>query len=141
MDTPAGEKAVAADEEGVGPLAHKIREGRIDLAAGAGVEDLDLQPYGASSRFHVSQCGFGIGGTCRIDEHGHASGRGHQLTQQFQPLCRQLGIEKIDSCQVAARPGEARDKTKPDRVFGDAKTMGIVVVAALAANAEGGPPA
>ena len=29
-------------------------EGRIDLAAGAGVEDLDLQPDGASSRFHVS---------------------------------------------------------------------------------------
>ena len=27
--------------------------------------------------------------------------------------------EKIDPCQVAARPGEAGDKTKPDRVFGD----------------------
>jgi hypothetical protein len=28
-----------------------------------------------------------------------------------------LGTEKIDSCQVAARPGEAADKTLPDRVI------------------------
>ena len=44
------EEGVAADEERVGPLAHKSCEGRIDLAAGAGVEDLDLQPHGAGSR-------------------------------------------------------------------------------------------
>ena len=76
----------------------------------------------------------GIG---RIDEHGNASGCGHQLTQEFQPLCRQLSTEKIDPCQVAARPGEAGDKTEPDRIVGRrAKTMGIVVVAALAANAQ-----
>ena len=55
----------------------------------------------------------------RIDEHGHASGCGHQLTQEFQPLRYQLASEKIDPCQVAARPGEAGDKTKPDRVFAD----------------------
>ena len=119
LDTPAGEEGVGADEEGVGPLARKSCEGRIDLAAGAGVEDLDLQPHGAGSRFHVSQRGLGSRGIGRIDEHGHTSGSGHQLAQQLQPLCRQLGIEKIDPCQVAARPGEAGDKTKPDRVFAD----------------------
>ena len=36
---------------------------------------------------------------------------------------------------VAARPGKAGDQTKLDRVFGDRKTIGIVVVAALAASA------
>jgi hypothetical protein len=35
---------------------------------------------------------------------------GHQLAQEFQPLLRQLTVEKIDSCQVAAQPGEADDK-------------------------------
>ncbi len=74
LDTPAGEEGVAADEERVGPLAHKSCEGRIDLAAGAGVEDLDLQPHGAGSRFHVSQRGLGIRSIGRIDEHGHTSG-------------------------------------------------------------------
>ena len=119
LDTPAVEEGVAADEERVGPLAHKRCEGRIDLAAGAGVEDLDLQPHGASSRFHVSQRGLGSRSIGRIDEHGHTSGCGHQLAQQLQPLCRQLSVEKIDTCQVAARPGEAGDKTKPDRVVAD----------------------
>ena len=32
LDTPAGEEGVAGDEEGVGPLARKCCEGRIDLA-------------------------------------------------------------------------------------------------------------
>ena len=38
LDTPAVQEGFAADEKGVGPLARKSREGRIDLAAGAGVE-------------------------------------------------------------------------------------------------------
>src|SRR6516165_3181172 len=38
--------------------------------------------------------------------------------QQVEPLCRQLTAEKVDPCQVATRPGEAGDKTKPDWVFG-----------------------
>jgi hypothetical protein len=49
---------------------------------------------------------------------------GQQLMQEFQPLCRQLTTEKIDPCRVAAGPGEASDKTKPDRVFGDAEDDG-----------------
>src|SRR5262249_56388158 len=47
LDTPSVEECVVADEEGVGALARNSREGRIDLAAGAGVEDLDLQSHGA----------------------------------------------------------------------------------------------
>jgi hypothetical protein len=58
LDTSAVEKGVATDEERIGPLPRKICEGRIDLADGAGVENLDLQPYGASSRFHASPAGY-----------------------------------------------------------------------------------
>src|ERR1039458_9582208 len=39
--------------------------------------------------------------------------------QEPQPLGRHLGVEKIDAGHIAARPGEAGDKTKLDRVFGD----------------------
>ena len=80
LDTPASEKGIAANEERVGPLAHKRCEGGIDLAAGAGLEDLHLQPDDASSRFHLSQRGFRIAGVGRIDEHGDTNGTGHQLT-------------------------------------------------------------
>jgi hypothetical protein len=60
LDTPAGEKGVMANEQGVGPLAHERCEGRFDLLAGAGFEKLDLQPHRPSSRFHVSQRGLCI---------------------------------------------------------------------------------
>ena len=90
MDTPAGEEGVGADEESVGPLAHKVAKAASISRLVLALRDLDLQPHGAGSRFHVSQRGLGIAGIGRIDEHGHASGSGHQLTQEFQPLCRQL---------------------------------------------------
>src|SRR5262245_32743601 len=51
------EKTVTADEQHIGPLAPKAREGRIDLAAGAGVKDLDLQSHSASSGLSLSRIG------------------------------------------------------------------------------------
>jgi hypothetical protein len=99
-------------------------EGRVNLAAGAGVNDLDLQTDGASSRFHVSQCGFLSRSIGRIDEHGNTREAGYQLTQELQALCRQLRIEKINPCQIAARPGQAGDQAKPDRVFGGGEDDG-----------------
>jgi hypothetical protein len=97
LHPPAVEKAVACYEEGVGPLAHKSCEGRIDLADGAGIMGFSLQPHGASSRFQVSHCSFGVGNTVRIDEHGQARGGGYHLTQKFQPFCRQLDVKEIDT--------------------------------------------
>ena len=133
-------KGISAYEEGVGPLARKSCEGRIDFVAGAGVEDLNLQPHGARCRFHIPQCGLRAGGIARIDEHGHTRGCGHQLTQEFQPLCRQLRGEKLTPVRLP--PGRARLATRPSLTGSSptVKTTGIVVVAALAANAAGGPP-
>src|SRR5262245_31488842 len=121
---PDVEKSILADEEGVDPLTHKTCKGRIDLAASGGVEDQDLQSSGASSRFHVSQRGLCIRSTGRIDEYGNASHSRHQLPEEFQALCSQLTTKKIDTCQVAARPGEAGNKTEPDRVAGGGEDDG-----------------
>jgi hypothetical protein len=44
LDTSAEEKTIAADEQRIGALARETSEGRINLAAGAGVEDLDCRP-------------------------------------------------------------------------------------------------
>jgi hypothetical protein len=54
VDSSADEKGTGADVEDVGPLAYKVREGRVDLAAGAGAENLD---FSAGSRFGVSHQG------------------------------------------------------------------------------------
>src|SRR5260370_25718749 len=55
----------------------------------------------------------------RIEEDSDAGSSWYQLTQELHLLRHQFGIEKIDPRQIATRPGEASDKTKPDRVFGD----------------------
>ena len=112
------------DEQGIGLLARRSFESGINLALSGGVDDLNSQPHGASGRFRVSQCRPSIRLIGWIDEHGHPFGSGNKLTQEFQPLCHQLAIEDIDTCQIAARPRKARDKIKPDRVFGDRKEAG-----------------
>src|SRR5262249_54152208 len=67
-------KAVVADEKSIGSFAHETCEGRIDLAAGAGVENLDLESQGASSRLHISQRDLCIRGIGWVDEHSNTSG-------------------------------------------------------------------
>ena len=61
---------------------------------------------------HVSQRGLGSHSVGRIDERRNTGGCRYQLTKQPQLFRRQLAIEKVDPCQVAARPSEADDKTK-----------------------------
>src|SRR5262249_21644773 len=46
LDAPADEERVGGDEKGVGPVARKRGEGRLDLGAGAGLEDRNLQCEG-----------------------------------------------------------------------------------------------
>jgi len=47
LDVAAVEKAVAGDEQRIGPLARKICEASIDLAAGAYVPAEDMPPVAA----------------------------------------------------------------------------------------------
>jgi hypothetical protein len=44
--------------------------------------------------------------------------------REFKSLCRQLGAEEVDTRQIAARPREAREETKPDGVFANQKNDG-----------------
>src|SRR5262245_45522893 len=55
LDTPAIEEGTWTDKERIGPIAHHGGEGRIDVAAGTGIEDLDFQVHRASSRVQISR--------------------------------------------------------------------------------------
>ena len=46
-------KCVLAEEDGVRPLAREYGESGIDLAARAGVKNLDLQSHGAAGRCYL----------------------------------------------------------------------------------------
>jgi hypothetical protein len=75
LDTPTAEKGIGADKERVRALARERCEGRIDLAPGAGADDLDLQPHGSGGRLHVFHRGLGAH---RIAKYGHTRCSGHQ---------------------------------------------------------------
>jgi len=123
LKAPADEQGIGRKENGVCAVANKGRESRIDLAAGARLHDLDLQTNRARSGFHVSQCGFRL---CvgRIHKYRHANGCRHQLTQECKPLSHQFVKKIIDTCHVAARPGEAGNKTKPYWVVANIENNG-----------------
>jgi hypothetical protein len=50
----ADEEPIGGDEEGISPVAYDSGEGRLYFAAGAGVEDLNLQSDGACRFGYVS---------------------------------------------------------------------------------------
>jgi hypothetical protein len=72
-----------------------------------------------------------------VDQHGNASGLGHDLVHKGKSLRDDLMDEEIDACHVTARP-----TTRPS-LTGSSPTpnkIGIVAVAALAARAPGAKP-
>jgi hypothetical protein len=77
LDAAAVEEGIAGNEQGIGLLAHEGGEGRLDLAAGAGVDDVNLQSEGACRFRYVSQRGLGDRSICGIDQHGNANRLGH----------------------------------------------------------------
>jgi len=114
----AVEERVETNENGIRSLIPKCCEGRTDLPAGSGVEDLNLHPDGARCCSRFSRRSVGICRVCRVDQHSHTSGCGHQLPREFQPFRRKLSGKEIDSGQVSVRSGEASDQTELYRIVG-----------------------
>ena len=135
LDASADEEGVGSNEECLGPVAHDGGEGHIDLAAGAGVDDLNLQSETECSFGYLSQRGLGIRRIGRIDQHGNSNRFGHQVVQEPQPLGHKFSEENIDAGHIASRPSKAGDQPQPDGVFADEEDNRVVVVAALAASA------
>ena len=54
-----------------------------------------------------------------VAQHGDAASAGNKLVQEREALGDELMDEKIYTSHVAARPREARDKTKLDRIVPD----------------------
>jgi hypothetical protein len=80
LDASAGKEHVASDVQGIGAVVHEGGESRLDLAARAGVEDLNLQSHCTGGFRYVSYA-LGTSDIGRIDQHGNANGLGHQLVQ------------------------------------------------------------
>ena len=137
FDAPVGEEPAGGDEEGVGTFATGC-EGRLDLAARARFQDLDLDPRARAaacmSRSVASAGGALAGSTSTATRPPWAPARAGGPA-----AWPQLSVKKVDTGRIAARPGEAGDETKPDRSSPTPKTIGIVVVAAFGRKRTGAP--
>jgi hypothetical protein len=93
LHTPAEKKRICGDEEAVGAMAYKGCESSINLVAIGRVQDLNLQPECVSSRVDISHGSLGSLNISRIYEYANTSGLWQQVTQESQPLCRDLSAE------------------------------------------------
>jgi hypothetical protein len=83
------------NEEGIGSLTREGGEGSIDLAVGAGIEDMDWEGDGTGSFLHLPQRGLGNPRVGRIKEHGYPNRFWLQLEQYLKPLGHDLLEEKM----------------------------------------------
>src|SRR6516225_1659438 len=110
LDTPVEQEGAYTSEESVRTPVYKSNERFIDLADGAGVENLSLHSHCWSGSLQACQRRLGTR-TGRIDKHPNTNSLRQKLTQKFQSLCHDFGREDIDSRQVAVRLCEAGDET------------------------------
>ena len=112
---PVVEEWIGADDERAGLQLDKGREGGLDVALGAGLQDMELHPLRARRFLHVSDHALGAR-IVRVHEQGDHPGLGNQLGKQLEPLGHQLAGEDAEAREVAARPRETGDEADPDRV-------------------------
>jgi hypothetical protein len=109
------------DQNALDPLLREARKRCVDLASGAGVDDCNVPRHCGVRRVHGVDDRLRIR-TVRIDKLGKARGLRQPLVQYPKPLEHELGPNnKAEAGDVAARPVEAGDETRLDRVPGHAE--------------------
>jgi len=98
LHTVCVEKGAWADEQGVGSIVHKSREGCVDLAAGVGMEHAHLQAHRTRCPFHVSHRGLArqlLASLPKQDEWlfpGRLGQHRTNLDHSWRLICRAAGI-------------------------------------------------
>jgi hypothetical protein len=137
LHPPAGEEACRRRRKARrAARATKVAKAALISGLELALKTWSCNPKARAARRHVFQRGFGI----RIGRMTSTATRVIAGTSSRRSSSRFAATsvhEKIDTRQVAAWPGEAGDKTKLTGSSPTAKTMGIVVVAALAIHSRG----
>ena len=111
---------IRRDQERIDAHLGEPRKRRINLANGAGIQNIDLLPYAAGGDLNVVHLHFGIS-RVRVHENSDRRGVRPQLAHQPQPLRLEVKNERAYTRDVAARAIQAGDEPAPDRVAASGK--------------------
>jgi hypothetical protein len=90
--TASIEEYVRADHQGSGSQLNRACKGRVELALGARMEDMEFKPKPACGNLRLSRCGLRLRGIGRIDEEPNDSGVWYHFVQQLSQLRRYLHV-------------------------------------------------
>src|SRR6266404_6818214 len=127
---PIYKECIGAHDDGVSILLDGARECCVDIAFAACIQDHELNAECARCSLDVSGLGF-RGGILGVGEEADYSCARDQLAHQFQSFCPECVDKKSHARNIAAGTVETGNETGSAPV---AKTIGMVAVAALAAN-------
>ena len=136
---PVRQERVARDHQAGDALLGDRRERGVDLVRRGCVEDLDVQADGARGLLQFAGLARGLG-IVRVKQQRNGLCLREKVMQQGEALGPELGTEPADPGDIAA--GRFRLSTRP-YLRGSSllvNTIGIVLVAALAASAGLLPP-
>ena len=111
----AHQESVGADHQPAGTQLAQGGEGRLELALGACMQDVERKPERACRRLQVFCLNRGYR-VARVEQQGDRARRRHELVDQLQPLLPGIDVERDHAGEVAARPIEARHESGFDRV-------------------------
>ena len=115
---PTHEESIGADNNRVGTLLDRTREGRVDLAFAAGIQDHEFNTECMRCSLDVLDLRF-RGGIPGVDEEADDGGARGQLAQQFQPFCPECVDKKRHARDVAAGAVQTENEAKFDRIGAD----------------------
>jgi len=106
------EERIGRDQKCIGAHLDQLRKGRIDVATGAGIQDVDLLPDAAGGGLNVIQLDFGP----RDSSGAHEDSGGRGLGPQLAPIIR-LHVDKrgAHTRDVAAGTTQAGDAGRTRR--------------------------
>src|SRR5262249_51860451 len=108
----ARKKCIGADDEPARSQLDQLCEDLIKVTFGAGIENMELQPEGASRCLQFRGVGLSKRGIGWVDKQSHDARRGNQLVQQLQPFRRYPHVRIGHARYVATWPIKTGDESE-----------------------------
>src|ERR1700692_3482926 len=112
---PGAEERIVVDNSRIDVTLSECRKCRLKIGLADGVDDQNIKADAGTFGLQNLDFSFSVR-IARVNKHADDCRFRHKFAHQFHSFRRKGAIEKSQSCGVAARPIDCRDKPKLDRV-------------------------